>query len=153
MFPKSWQSSAAAFVEEFSLVEADFQQYYHLNLLEACPIADGRRSGFLRYARLFENLPVESRIFRKLMPAASWTWRDETLSQILQELNILTTLTYNMNKRKTAKPAKTMKKFEPEYVSEMRKQLDKDRKKRQAEEQDDLKDLWQHLNPNAQYQD
>ena len=153
MFPKSWQSSAAAFVEEFSLVEADFQQYYHLNLLEACPIADGRRSGFLRYARLFENLPVESRIFRKLLPAASWTWRDETLSQILQELNILTTLTYNMNKRKTAKSAKAMKKFEPEYVAEMRKQLDKDRKKQQAEEQDDLKDLWQHLNPNAQYQD
>lgn len=153
MLPKSWQSSAAAFVEEFSLVEADFQQYYHLNLLEACPDTDGCRSGFLRYARLFENLPVESRIFRKLVPAASWTWRDETLSQILQELNILTTLTYNMNKRKTAKPAKTMKKFEPEYVSEMRKQLDKDRKKQQAEEQDDLKDLWQHLNPNAQYQD
>lgn len=153
MLPKSWQSSAAAFVEEFSLVEADFQQYYHLNLLEACPYADGRRSGFLRYARLFENLPVESRIFRKLVPAASWTWRDETLSQILQELNILTTLTYNMNKRKTAKPAKTMKKFEPEYVSEMRKQLDKDRKKQQSEEQADLKDLWQQLNPNAQYQD
>nr|DAG72440.1 MAG TPA: protein of unknown function (DUF5361) [Caudoviricetes sp.] len=153
MLPKSWQSSAAAFVEEFSLVEADFQQYYHLDLLEVCPYADGRRSGFSRYARLFENLPVESRIFRKLVPVASWTWRDETLSQILQELNILTTLTYNMNKRKTAKPAKTMKKFEPEYVSEMRKQLDKDRKKQQAEEQDDLKDLWQHLNPNAQYQD
>lgn len=153
MLPKSWQSSAAAFVEEFSLVEADFQQYYHLNLLEACPDTDGRRSGFLHYARLFENLPVESRTFRKLVPAASWTWRDETLSQILQELNILTTLTYNMNKRKTAKPAKTMKKFEPEYVSEMRKQLDKDRKKQQSEEQDDLKDLWQHLNPNAQYQD
>lgn len=153
MLPKSWQSSAAAFVEEFSLVEADFQQYYHLNLLEACPDADGRRSGFLRYARLFENLPVESRIFRKLVPAASWTWRDETLSQILQELNILTTLTYNMNKRKTAKPAKAMKKFEPEYVAEMRKQLDKDYKKQQSEEQADLKDLWQQLNPNAQYQD
>ena len=153
MLPKSWQSSAAAFVEEFSLVEADFQQYYHLDLLETCPNTNGRRSGFLRYARLFENLPVESRIFRKLVPAASWTWRDETLSQILQELNILTTLTYNMNKRKTAKPAKTMKKFEPEYVSEMRKQLDEDRKKRQSEEQDDLKDLWQQLNPNAQYQD
>jgi hypothetical protein len=58
-----------------------------------------------------------------------------------------------MNKRKTAKPAKAMKKFEPEYVAEMRKQLDKDRKKQQSEEQDDLKDLWQHLNPNAQYQD
>ena len=153
MLPKSWQSSAAAFVEEFSLVEADFQQYYHLDLLEVCPYADGRRSGFLRYARLFENLPVESRIFRKLVPAASWTWRDETLSQILQELNILTTLTYNMNKSKTAKPAKAMKKFEPDYVAEMRKQLDKDRKKQQSEEQDDLKDLWQHLNPNAQYQD
>ena len=153
MLPKSWQSSAAAFVEEFGLVEADFQQYYHLNLLEACPYADGRRSGFLRYARLFENLPVESRVFRKLVPAASWTWRDETLSQILQELNTLTTLTYNMNKRNTAKPAKVMKKFEPEYVAEMRKQLDEERKKRQAEEQDDLKDFWQHLNPNAQYQD
>lgn len=153
MLPKSWQSSAAAFVEEFGLVEADFQQYYHLNLLEACPYADGRRSGFLRYARLFENLPVESRVFRKLVPAASWTWRDETLSQILQELNTLTTLTYNMNKRKTAKPAKVMKRFEPEYVAEMRKQLDEERKKQQAEEQDDLKDFWQHLNPNAQYQD
>lgn len=153
MLPKSWQSSAAAFVEEFGLVEADFQQYYHLNLLEACPYVDGRRSGFLRYARLFENLPVESRIFRKLVPAASWTFRDEILSEILRELNTLTTITYNMNRRKTAQPAKVMKKFEPDYVTEMRKQLDEERKKQQAEEQDDLKDFWQHLNPNAQYQD
>lgn len=152
MLPKSWQSSAAAFVEEFSLVEADFQQYYHLNLLEVCPYADGRRSGFLRYARLFENLPAESRIFRKLVPAANWTWRDETLSQILQELNILTTLTYNMNKRKTAKSAKAMKKFEPDYVAETRERLEKEKKAQQAEEQAELKEFWQQLNPNAQYQ-
>ena len=153
MLPKSWQSSAAAFVEEFSLVEADFQQYYHLNLLEACPYADGRRSGFLRYARLFENLPVESRIFRKLLPAASWTWHDETLSEILRELNTLTTITYNMNKRKTAPTAKVMKKFEPDYVAETRERLEKEKKAQQAEEQAELKEFWQQLNPNAQYQD
>lgn len=153
MLPKSWQSSAAAFVEEFSLVEADFQQYYHLNLLEACPYADGRRSGFLRYARLFENLPAASRIFRKLVPAASWTWRDETLSEILRELNTLTTITYNMNKRKTAQTAKVMKKFEPDYVAETRERLEKEKKAQQAEEQAELKEFWQQLNPNAQYQD
>lgn len=153
MLPKSWQSSAAAFVEEFSLVEADFQQYYHLNLLEACPYADGRRSGFLRYARLFENLPVESRIFRKLVPAASWTFRDETLSEILRELNTLTTITYNMNRRKTAQSAKVMKKFEPDYVAETRERLEEEKKAQQAEEQAELKEFWQQLNPNAQYQD
>jgi hypothetical protein len=153
MLPKSWQSSAAAFVKEFGLVEADFQQYYHLNLLETCPYADGRRSGFLHYARLFENLPVESRIFRKLVPAASWTFRDETLSEILRELNTLTTITYNMNRRKTAQSAKVMKKFEPDYVAETRERLEKEKKAQQAEEQAELKEFWQQLNPNAQYQD
>ena len=153
MLPKSWQSSAAAFVEEFSLLEADFQQYYHLNLLEACPYADGRRSGFLRYARLFENLPAESRIFRELVPAANWTWRDETLSQILQELNILTTLTYNMNKRKTAERAKVMKKFEPDYITAAREEIEKSKKREQAEERAELEDFWRELNPDAQYRD
>ena len=140
-----------AFVEEFSLLEADFQQYYHLNLLEACPYADGRRSGFLRYARLFENLPAESRIFRKLVPAASWTWRDETLSQILQELNILRTMTYNMNKRKTAKSAKAMKKFEPDYITTAREELEELEKRECTKEREELEDFWRELNPNAQY--
>ena len=153
MLPKSWQSSAAAFVEEFSLVEADFQQYYHLDLLEVCSYADGRRSGFLRYARLFENLPTESRIFRKLVPAASWTWRDETLSQILQELNILRTMTYNMNKRKTAERAKAMKKFEPDYIITAREEIEKSKKREQAEERAELEDFWRELNPDAQYRD
>lgn len=153
MLPKSWQSSAAAFVEEFSLLEADFQQFYHLNLLETCPYADGRRSGFLRYARLFENLPTESRIFRKLAPAASWTWRDETLSQILQELNILRVMTYNMNKRKNAKSAKVMKKFEPKYVTTAREEIENTKKRQQAEERSELKEFWRELNPDAQYRD
>lgn len=138
-------------MEEFSLLEADFQQYYRLNLLEACPHADGRRSGFLRYARLFKNLPVESRIFRKLVPAASWTWRDETSSQILQELNILRTMTYNMNKRKTAKSARAMKKFEPEYITTAREELEELKKRERTEEREELEDFWRELNPNAQY--
>ena len=140
-------------MEEFSLLEADFQQYYHLNLLEACPYADGRRSGFLRYARLFENLPAESRIFRKLVPAASWTWQDETLSQILQELNILRTMTYNMNKRKTAESAEVMKKFEPDYITTARKEIEKSKKRERAEERAELEDFWRELNPDAQYRD
>jgi hypothetical protein len=107
----------------------------------------------LRYARLFENLPAESRIFRKLVPAANWTWRDETLSQILQELNILTTLTYNMNKRKTAERAKVMKKFEPDYITAAREEIEKSKKREQAEERAELEDFWRELNPDAQYRD
>lgn len=66
---------------------------------------------------------------------------------------MLRTMTYNMNKRKTAKSAKAMKKFEPDYITTTREELEESKERDQAEERAELEDFWRELNPNAQYRD
>ena len=60
-------------------------------------------------------------------------------------------MTYNMNKSKTAKSAKAMKKFEPKYITTAREELEELKKRERTEEREELEDFWRELNPNAQY--
>jgi hypothetical protein len=136
-------------VEEFGLVEADFQQYYHLNLetIHLKMVTKGR--GFLRYARLFANLPSNSRTMIKLAPAGNWSWSDETASRILSELSELKALTYNAKRKKGQKPMKPDQQFQPDYIKEAKDEYIKWQKEQSndRDEIDTMKAFWQARNP------
>ena len=139
-------------MEDFALVEADFQQYYHLNLLNEVPIdSDGKRTGFLRYARLFSNLPAESRIMREYDPMGGWSWNDEVQSRILAKIEAVEVALYNINRKKNAKPIEPSPQFEPDYVKRAKKNHEKREKAEKAErlkvEKAQMDAFWMARNP------
>jgi hypothetical protein len=136
-------------VEDFGLVEADFQQYYHLNLNSQYRTMVAEGIGFLRYARLFENLPAISRIMVKYNPSGSWSWENEAQSRILMKISEVADTLYNTNRKKGAKPAKPDKQFQPEYVEKAKKDYLKWQKKQQNDKEDSeaMKLFWQSRNP------
>lgn len=127
-------------MEEFDLVEADFQQYYQL---------DVTKLPFRKYARLFANLPVESRVIKKLAPTANWTWRDETLSRILRELEILNAAFFNANRSKGTKPEKAGEQFQPEDVKKAKEayKLEQENKEKDEVELKRMRAFWAARNP------
>lgn len=52
-------------------IEADFQQYYQIDVHEMI-----RSGGFSRASRLLFQLPPDSRFVHKHNPMASWSWSD-----------------------------------------------------------------------------
>lgn len=141
-------------MEAFALVEADFQQYYHLNLLEITPLnADGYRTGFLRYARLFSQLPPESRIMRDIDPMKGWSWNDEVQSRILAKIDELIVTYANANRKKGARPIELNPQFQPDYVARAKKDYQKreehEKAERQQLEKAQLDAFWQARNPDV----
>ena len=133
-------------MEEYALIEADFQQYYTLDLSERA------RWGFQRYARLFINLPVESRTIRHYSPAVAWTWQDEVQSRILHEISALIAVTINMNRKPGSPPIKPDKQFQPEAVEEAKKVYDKERRASSQYTEEDMKairEFWERKNKNT----
>lgn len=154
MLPKIWQSGAKALVEDFALVEADFQQYYQLNLEEMYAIMRETGAGFLRYARLFANLPVESRTISNTNKAATWSWHDETLSSILFEIRRLNATYYNTHTEKTAKKETIQPQERPGYVQEAideYREFEKEQKRSRDEIDVVMKDFWQSREPNIKF--
>ena len=143
--PKSWESSAKALAEEFDLVEADFQQYYGLDVEEV---------DFWRYTRLLFQLPAESRFIRAHNPIKDWTWDKEIQSQILHRLDVISCQLANMFRKKGKKPAKPGKQLQPEYVAKAKEQLQEEKKAKtrlSEEETAEVEEFWQARNPNVKF--
>lgn len=134
-------------MEAFALVEADFQQFYHLDLVQVV----NERYGFLRFCRLFVNLPAEGRLKTKYAPAGGWTYRDETLSRILHEIADLKSVTYNSKRKKGQKPIKTPEQFQPDYVKKAKDDYIKRQKKLRNRKEDAaaMRNFWQSRNPDV----
>lgn len=125
---------------DFEIIEADFQQFYKL---------DVRSLKFQRYARLLTNLPAESRFFRKQIESKDWDWDKEVQSRILLMLDTISCQLANMTKKKGAKPAKPGEQFQPDYVKEAKKKFKLQKRENNREELDDLKSIFEKKNNNA----
>ena len=134
-------------MEEFDLLEADFQQFYNLDLESL------HQKHFQRYARLFNNLPKEARIFTKYASAIQWTYDQEMLSQILLTMQNLTISYGNANRKKGVAAAKLLKsedQFQPESVAKAKKLARKqeaERKKIAPDQEKAVREFWEKRNP------
>ena len=113
-------------VEYHDEAEADFQQYYQINLDTAV------KEDFARVSRLFAQLPPTSRVFCKASPLQDWTWDREMQSQILLQLGVISD---QLSKFGTKKRIKAPRQLQPDYVEAGKKKLkklQKDKKRKEA---------------------
>lgn len=122
---------------DFEIIEADFQQYYNLDIASL---------GFQRYARLLSNLPIESRFVQKYLPSKDWDWDKEVQSRILQMLDIISCHLVNMRRKKGTKAIKPSEQFQPDYVKKAKNDIKKEAKKVAKEEQKYLSALFEKKN-------
>lgn len=122
---------------DFEIIEADFQQYYHLDIATL---------GFQRYARLLMNLPMESRFIQKYSPFKDWNWDKEVQSRILQMLEIIFCSVANMHRKKGTKPLRPGEQFQPDYVKNAKKSTKKEAKEFAREEGEALAEIFEKKN-------
>ena len=125
---------------DFDIVEADFQQYYNL---------DVSTLKFQRYARLLINLPTESRTMQKYSAFKDWNWDKEVQSRILQMLDLISCHLVNMHRKKGTKPLKVQDQFQPDYVKEAKKLARENKKELSREKQEDLATIFEARNNNV----
>ena len=108
--------------------------------------------GFLRFTRLLENLPLESRFIRHTSPVAAWSWDDEVKSLILHELNQINTTLYNVNRKNGSQAAKVPPQFQPEYVKEAKEEyLEKENERKTApEDLEATRAFWKSRHPDIE---
>lgn len=127
-------------------LEADFQQYYRLELDKYA------HEALLRSARLFSQLPISSRTMSALNPAKDWDWEKETQSRILAKLDEIACIIVNMNLKKGKKKVKPSEQFQPEYVKKAKEEAEVERRKKKMltkEEMEQVKNFWANRNPKA----
>lgn len=122
---------------DFEIIEADFQQFYNLDVMSL---------GFQRYARLLVNLPMESRFIQKYSPFKDWDWDKEVQSRILQMLDLISCHLVNMNRKKGTKALKVSDQFQPDYVKEAKKDVKKQKKETAATDQEELASIFEKRN-------
>ena len=122
---------------DFEIIEADFQQFYNLDVMSL---------GFQRYARLLVNLPMESRFIQKYSPFKDWDWDKEVQSRILQMLDLISCHLVNMNRKKGTKALKVSDQFQPDYVKEAKKDVKKQKKETAAANQEELASIFEKRN-------
>lgn len=122
---------------DFEIIEADFQQFYQLDVSSL---------GFQRYARLLINLPLESRFVQKYSPFRDWNWDKEVQSRILQMLDLISCHLVNMHRKKGTKPLKVQDQFQPDYVVEAKKNVKKSKKEEAAISQQELSEIFEKRN-------
>lgn len=122
---------------DFEIIEADFQQYYGLDVISV---------KFRRFARLLLNLPVTSRFIQKYTPSKDWDFDKETRSRILMELDIISCQISNLFKKKGAKARKPDKQFQPKYVEQAKKDAEKEKKAENMAIQDNLAEIFEKRN-------
>ena len=122
---------------DFEIIEADFQQFYHL---------DVSNLGFQRYARLLVNLPVESRFVCKYSPFKDWNWDREIQSQILHAVDTIATMYANAHKKKGAATIKTPPLPQPDYVEKAKKQAKRAKREESKLDQIDLAEIFEKRN-------
>lgn len=137
MSPKSWQPCAEAFTVDFDIIEADFQQFYNL---------DVSKVGFRRYARLLLNLPEESRFIRKYAPLKDWNWDRETQSQILLAIQNLGKIYIDANRKKGRPRTPEIKQMQPDYVAEAKKKIERERKEDAGMDLEEFKKIFENRN-------
>lgn len=81
----------------------------------------------------------------EFMPIESWDYTKDATSRMLQELRIISSILYNVNKRKTQKAIKPEEHFEPSYVKEYRKDYEewKAEQKVKADEIEQMGQFWE----------
>lgn len=122
---------------DFEIVDADFQQFYNL---------DVSKLGFRRFARLLVNLPFESRFVRKYLPSKDWDWDKETQSRILLMLDTISCQLSNIFKKKHNKIREPDEQFQPDYVKKAKKDVIEEKKEVNKDIQKDLKELFEKKN-------
>ena len=122
---------------DFEIIEADFQQFYNLDVMSL---------GFQRYARLLVNLPMESRFIQKYSPFKDWDWDKEVQSRILQMLDLISCHLVNMNRKKGTKALKVSDQFQPDYVKEAKKDVKKQKKETASTNQEELASIFEKRN-------
>ena len=122
---------------DFEILEADFQQFYHLDI--SC-------LGFRRYARLLANLPPESRFIQKYSPFRDWTWDKEVQSQILRMLDLISCNIVNSHRKKGTKAIKVGDQFQPDYVAKAKKEAKVAKKEEAAIDQEELANIFEKRN-------
>lgn len=132
-------------MEDFEIIEADFQQYYNLDVSEI---------SFSRYARLLSQLPIESRYIQKYNSLKDWNWDKEIQSQILAKLDAVYCAFLNANRKKGKKPIKPQEQMMPEYVKKAK--VDYLKRKQEAailneEEMAKMDAYWKRKNPNIKF--
>lgn len=143
MLPKSWQSCLAAAEVDYEIIVADFQQYYHMDVI---PIL---RHEFRRFAILLLHLPFESRFVQKYCASKDWGWDKEVSSRILQALNVISCQIANMTREKGKPPIKPPEQFQPDYVKKAKQEMENNQRSENALSSDQLKELrefWQARN-------
>lgn len=125
---------------DFDLIEADFQQFYHLDVSEL---------GFQRYARLLLQLPAESRFVRKVSPFKDWSWDKEIQSQILHTMDTIAVMYANSHRKKGAQPLKVPPQTQPDYVEKAKKGAKEEKRERLKEDQADLAKIFEKHNSNV----
>ena len=122
---------------DFEIIEADFQQFYSI---------DVSTLGFRRYARLLINLPPESRFIQKISPFKDWTWDKEMQSQILHTLDTLVIQYANAHRKKGSPAIKIPPQIQPDYVSQAKKEVKKNKRDDNREKQKDLAEIFEKRN-------
>ena len=122
---------------DFEIIEADFQQYYNLNVSQL---------GFRRYARLLANLPLESRFVQKYSPFKDWNWDKEVQVQILHAIDVFATMYANSHRKKGSSVIKPPELIQPEYVALAKKQANKDKKAMNQDSQKNLSEIFEKRN-------
>lgn len=132
------------------IIEADFQQYYHLELW---PLI---RSKFARYCRLLLHLPLESRFVQKYCESKDWDWDKEVQSRILHELNAISCQLSNMLRKEGKAPRKMDEQFQPDYVKKAKEKTRQTKPGQAAyskEDMEEIKKFWANYNSTAKRMD
>lgn len=122
---------------DFEIIEADFQQYYNL---------DVSTLKFRRYARLLVNLPMQSRFVQKYLESKDWDWDKEVHSRILMMLDLISCQLSNMFKKKGTKPRKPAEQFQPDYVKKAKASVVRGKAEENAAINEDLKEIFEQKN-------
>lgn len=127
------------------IIEADFQQYYHLELSHLLT------HDFMRFCRLLLQLPFESRFVQKYCPSKDWDWDKEIRSQILHTLDIISCQLANMMKKEGRASSKPQPQLQPEYVKRAKEEATTNKHGEQISDDDleDMQQFWQEYNCNT----
>lgn len=88
-------------------LEADFQQYYGLDIADVLPP---------RAARLMFQLPRECRVFAKIAPASQWGWNEIMLNKLTYLAELLVWMKTKDATKKS--PRNKPKPFVPDFMDQ-----------------------------------
>ena len=130
------------------MIEADFQQYYNLNVE-----VELENTRFSRLLRLIRNLPIESRFVQKYNELKEWDWDREVQSRILMKLDELYCAYLNAHRKKGAKKIKPEKQFQPEWIEKFKiEHRKRSRHKDWGDENiDKIRSFWRSRNPKVKF--